>query len=327
MGFPQYKEWMGESCRVGQVYVNGVKDFVNYATKNLETDIIPCPCNRCKNGKRLKGVDVKVHLFHWGMQADYTFWHFHGEREFKYIPEEILVNETVHTNGDPLVHARLNDLINDTYEVHAAQEKQDSRGNALGCEDHVGNDTDQVKDYIRLKAAAATPLYHNSNPDHTKLYAMVGLHNLKSKFGLSGKSVTAILLWAKDLLPKENTLPVNYPIMKGNLKGLGMKYKSIHCCKYDCILYYKEHKDKRACPVCKEPRYEQKMIVHNKRLLKVDTQIPKKVLKYFPLGPRLKRLYTIPWIAEAMTWHGRAEVGENLMRHPIDSSVWKSANQ
>ena len=78
--------------------------------------------------------------------------------------------------------------------------------------------------------------------------------------------------------------------MKGNFKSLGMKYKSIHCYKYDCILYYKEHKDKRACPVCKEPRYEQKMIVHNKRLLKVDMQIPKKVLKYFPLGPRLKIL-------------------------------------
>ena len=24
-----------------------------------------------------------------------------------------------------------------------------------------------------------------------------------------------------------------------------------------------------------------------------------------------------------MTWHARAEVGDNLMRHPIDSIAWK----
>ena len=136
--------------------------------------------------------------------------------------------------------------------------------------------------------------------------------------------MTKILLWAKDLLPKENTLPNNYPNMKSNLKGLGMKYKSIHACKFDCVLYHKEHKDKLKCPICKEPKFVQKTVFNSKN--KIDTKVPKKVLKYFSLAPRLRRLFTILWIAEAMTWHTRAEVGENLMRHPFDSTIWKSAN-
>ena len=68
---------------------------------------------------------------------------------------------------------------------------------------------------------------------------MVGLHSLKTQYGLFGNSVMGILKWVKGLLPKVNTLPNSYPVMKNSLKGLGMKYKSIHACVYDCILYRK----------------------------------------------------------------------------------------
>ena len=75
---------------------------------------------------------------------------------------------------------------------------------------------------------------------------------------------------------------------------------------------------------CREPRYIQKEDGKGKQ--SIDTKVPQKVLRYFPLGPRLARLYTVHWIAEAITWHARAEIGDNLMRHPIDSSMWKAAN-
>ena len=103
--------------------------------------------------------------------------------------------------------------------------------------------------------------------------------------------------------------------MKSSLKGLGMKYKSIHAYKFDCILYRKEHKHRLKCPVYNEPRYVQKIILNSKQL--VDTKVPHKLLKYFPLRPRLIRLYTVRWIAE---------VGGDLMSHPTDSSMWKAAN-
>lgn len=129
---------------------------------------------------------------------------------------------------------------------------------------------------------------------------MVGLHNLKARFGLSGISVSEILVWVKDLLPKENTLPDKYPNMKNTLKGLGMKYKSIHACKYDCILYRKEHEHKQHCPICQVPRYTMSKKAENGKPSKF-TKVSQKVLKYFPLALRLKRLYTVPWITEAIT--------------------------
>ena len=111
------------------------------------------------------------------------------------------------------------------------------------------------REYIRLKADVARPLYKDCDEDHSVLYVMIGVHNLKSQFGLSGNSVTGILKWVKEILPKENMLPDNYPTMKKSLKGLGLKYKSIHACKYNCILYRNEHGQKDGCPVCGEPRY------------------------------------------------------------------------
>jgi len=106
-----------------------------------------------------------------------------------------------------------------------------------------------------LKDDAARPFYKDYDEDHSVLYAIIGLYNLKSQFGLSENSVTEILKWVKDILPKENTLPDNYRTVKKCLKGLDLKYKYIHACKYDCMLYSNEREEKDECPICREPRY------------------------------------------------------------------------
>ena len=48
-------------------------------------------------------------------------------------------------------------------------------------------------------------------------------------------------------------------------------------------------------------------------------KIPAKVLRYFPLRPRLQRLYMSSKIASHMT-------GE-MMRHPVDSLAWKNFDE
>ena len=55
MGFPPHKEWMGEVNNKIGVYVRGVKEFVKYAKRNLKSDLIPCPCIRCRNVKNVNG--------------------------------------------------------------------------------------------------------------------------------------------------------------------------------------------------------------------------------------------------------------------------------
>ena len=54
-------------------------------------------------------------------------------------------------------------------------------------------------------------------------------------------------------------------------------------------------------------------------------RIPRKVLRHFPLIPRLKRLFTTKDVAIDMRWHKekRVDDGESL-RHPADSLVWKN---
>lgn len=142
---------------------------------------------------------------------------------------------------------------------------------------------------------------------------------VKNRFSLSRSSASEILVWVKDLLPKDNTLPENYSDMKNSLKGLGMKYKFIHACKYECILYRKEHEHKEKCPVCHEPRFVLKK--GESEISCNFSKVPQKVLKYFPLGSRLKRLYTVRWIVEAMTWHARAVTCDNLMRYHINLTI------
>ena len=51
--------------------------------------------------------------------------------------------------------------------------------------------------------------------------------------------------------------------------------------------------------------------------------IPNKVLRYFPLTDRLKRLYLSSRTAKHMTWHKKNPAKEGELRHPSDGEAWK----
>lgn len=78
--------------------------------------------------------------------------------------------------------------------------------------------------------------------------------------------------------------------MKQMLKDLGMKVECIHACENDCILFWKEYNDALECPRCHTSRFK----VKNQGEVVKMTKQPRKVLKYFPITPRLTRLYTVP---------------------------------
>nr|XP_016485194.1 PREDICTED: uncharacterized protein LOC107805637 [Nicotiana tabacum] len=56
---------------------------------------------------------------------------------------------------------------------------------------------------------------------------------------------------------------------------------------------------------------------------KSGSKIPRKVLRYFPLKPRLQRLFTSSGIASDMTWHHDQRLKDGVLRHPADSDAWK----
>ncbi|GKE98186.1 hypothetical protein Tco_0021537, partial [Tanacetum coccineum] len=54
-------------------------------------------------------------------------------------------------------------------------------------------------------------------------------------------------------------------------------------------------------------------------------KVPKKVLCYFPIIPRLQHLYKSSHTAKEMTWHATGKCTEpGKMQHPVDGRAWKN---
>jgi len=64
---------------------------------------------------------------------------------------------------------------------------------------------------------------------------------------------------------------------------MGMKYRKIHACPTDCILYRKEFEQLHKCPRCGVSRYKVNDNDGNKDYMKKGP--PAKVLWYLPIIP------------------------------------------
>ena len=132
----------------------------------------------------------------------------------------------------------------------------------------------------------------------------------------SDKSFDMLLQLLIDAFPKGSNIPKTYYDAKKMLRELGLGYNSIHACKYDCALFWKENESLDKCPVCDEPRYK---LCHGK-----GKKVPHKVLRHFPLKPRLQRLFISRHTTIDMRWHKEKRINEDgVLRHPADSEVWK----
>ncbi|KAM3320698.1 hypothetical protein P3S67_007900 [Capsicum chacoense] len=52
-------------------------------------------------------------------------------------------------------------------------------------------------------------------------------------------------------------------------------------------------------------------------------RVPVKVLRYFSLVPRLKRLFICSKIADSLRWHDEERYKDGKLRHPADGQAWK----
>nr|GEY33549.1 hypothetical protein [Tanacetum cinerariifolium] len=113
-------------------------------------------------------------------------------------------------------------------------------------------------------------------------------------------------------------LPPSYYVIKKTFKTIGLGYESIHACVNDCFLFRGEyHKDKQFCPVCNTSRWKDSNTQGKK--------VPKKVLRYFSIIPRLQCLYKSSYTAKEMTWHATRKCMEpGKMQHPVDGRAWKN---
>ncbi|KAL4568843.1 hypothetical protein LXL04_024460 [Taraxacum kok-saghyz] len=100
-------------------------------------------------------------------------------------------------------------------------------------------------------------------------------------------SCNLLLEFLKFAFPGGNKVPSSYYEAKKILKKIGLGYESIHVCKNDCMLLWKEHESLQNCHVCKESRWVEKnkkgkKVAHKKDL---DMKYPS-----FSSEPRIVRL-------------------------------------
>jgi hypothetical protein len=142
---------------------------------------------------------------------------------------------------------------------------------------------------------------------------------IKSDHGLSEAGYDKIIEWARSILPEGNRLKENFYAAKSMMKPLGLGYQKIDMCPNFCMLYYLENAEMTECMTCGHSRYKP-------RTSRGKTLVAYKKLRYFPITPRLQRLFMSPRTAEHMTWHQAHHAVDGVMVHPSNGEAWKRFN-
>jgi len=155
--------------------------------------------------------------------------------------------------------------------------------------------------------------------NYSKLSAVAQVFFIKSDHGLSEAGYEKIIKWARCILHEGNSLKENFYAAKSMMKPLGLGYQKIDMCSNFCLLYYLENTELTECMTCGHSHYKP-------RIGRGKTLVAYKILKYFPITPRLQRLFMSPRTAEHMTWHQSHDAVDEVMVHPSDGEAWKHFN-
>ncbi|KAG7529490.1 Transposase-associated domain [Arabidopsis suecica] len=269
-----------------------------------DVDMIVCPCIDCRNIDHHSASVVVDHLVRRGMDEAYKMrsdWYHHGEW-----------NPVV---GGESNQNQWNDEIVGLYQ--AAEYLDEEFASKVEIAEGLDKEEDE---FLAKLADAEIPLYP-SCLNHSKLSAIVSLFRLKTKNGWSDKSFNELLETLPEMLPADNVLHTSLYEVKKFLKSFDMGYEKIHACVNDCCLFRKKYKMLENCPKCKASRWKTNM--HNGELKK---GVPQKVLRYFPIIPRLKRMYRSEEMAKDLRWHFSNKSNDGKLRHPVDSVTWDQMN-
>ncbi|XP_035547412.1 uncharacterized protein LOC108987287 [Juglans regia] len=309
------KAWMHIEDRLrSNEYANGVKQFIDMAKAHAPgRECIRCPCRRCRNRSFHHIAMVEDHLFIVGIDTSYTEWIFHGEEET--LPDATFSDE----DGDDAHN--YNDYIDDVDEmlddIRVGSFMDNSGRTELHSDAGPSRHTSGTPihpNFDELLDNARKPLYPTCT-EFSKLSFIVKLLHIKTVGGWTVNSFDMVIKLLQAAFP-DAQFPASYNEARRLQRGLGFSYTKIHVCPNDCALFWKDHADKDECPICNASRWASNTTNQQR--------IPQKVLRYFPLKPRLQRLFMSKKTAQAMRWHAEERVDDpNFMRHPADSRVWK----
>ena len=295
------RSWMTARNRWSPEYRAGVRQFIEIAQNHVnDRGLTRCPCKKCGNAKFQALNAIPMHLYVNGIVQSYKIWYYHGES----LPRaaDIIGDE----NRDEIA-----DILEDVY----AEENMPT-GN---FNDPPHDDNNHRDKYDDLFKEMASELYPGCRK-YSALNFLIKLMHLKVINKCSNHYFDGLLELLVDALPDGTILPKSHYEAKAKLRSLGLGYESIDACKHDCALFWKENAKLEFCPVCGECRWQDN---HGN-----DKKVAHKVMRYFPVTPRLKRLYSSRYTAEDMRWHySKRPKEDGVLRHPADSKAWKHLDE
>ena len=105
--------------------------------------------------------------------------------------------------------------------------------------------------------------------------------------------------------------------MKKLLRSLGLAVEKIDCCRLGCMIFWGDDVELMSCKFCNQSRFKPANSNRKQKL------VPWKRMYYFPITPRLQRLYSSDVTESHMRWHYEHEQTDEVMNHPSDAVAWK----
>ncbi|XP_039133312.1 uncharacterized protein LOC120270384 [Dioscorea cayenensis subsp. rotundata] len=330
------KSWMHKS-RLSNEYAKGVESFLDFAfDKSSEDNMIVCPCVKCANVHWHTREVVEEHLMcDWNptvvtlvgssMGSLFLLQHLISDNIITMPPSTTQPTSTFHSS-----HGAMGELLRDAFNI-----RHDVHG---GIEPNIGdvvNDEAEVQDgageeeppteaakFYKLLEDMNEKLYDGSK--HSRLYFCIRLFHLKCMCGMTGKALDYLIEFLKEFFPAA-AIPTNSRESKKVIKDLGLGYEKIHACPNDCMLYWSDKENQQACLVCGTSRWLSTDSNHSSN--DDDEMVhkrPAKVLRYFPIIPRLQRIFMSSRTSGDMTWHVDGRTEDGCLRHPADAEAWKT---
>ncbi|XP_015959106.1 uncharacterized protein LOC107483023 [Arachis duranensis] len=321
------KTWILKS-RDSIEYKRGLNKFLDFAFVIAWSDnMIKCPCPQCGFQFMQTREDAYDHLLIKPFPVGYTLWLRHGEKP----AEESSTCTPIVEKHTPKVNPYLQ-MVHEAFNFTMPPRSEETITMDPVEDDDIelpylyDGPSREAQDFADLLADGAEELYPSCSK-YSKLSFLVKLYHIKCMCAVSDKAMSMILDLLRDAF-EQPKFPSTLYEAKKTIQKLGIKCKKVDACPNDCMLYRGEDEDTTKCKQCGTSRWKQKTQKGSITKLKIPVSknrkpLPAKTLRYFPLIPRLQRLFMCSKNSSDMLCHKEAANNDGYLRHPRDAEAWK----
>ncbi|XP_059295324.1 uncharacterized protein LOC132048635 [Lycium ferocissimum] len=291
---------------INSSFVTGVDNFIQFAHSQrnyMSGDKVRCPCKKCHNIKYMDVEIVQYHLFNFGFVENYFVWDYQGEKD---MISEIASGNDLHGGAQPELG------FDNPYRQMVLDAAGPNFGQGSSSQSYSNIEPDSSHSYELSMEKEPNPsmeedpnpsMEEEPNPESQRFYDLLQAADAEL---YPGSSLSQLAVVSKMLnIKMENTMSriqmmqllKESSLSKKLVRSLGLPVEKIDCCDSGCMLYWADDEHLTSCKFCGYQRYKRRVGSRKRKL------VPYKKMYYFPLIPRLQRLYASHATAADMRWH------------------------